>query len=215
MWILGARQRGQKIWQVSAQMTSALEELRRNQSPAAEKAHVCRSSAAGERAALSAGGFSGSLQVVQHAQAPSHIQLMPPGCHCSGSSSCRGTGWSQVGCCSLPEQQNVLGFFCNSKGLDSKSDVFPLINCSQQRSPPSFSDTSSMEHRSGRGRKPSQIKSSHRTILSTISKLLSSPQAQQRQVFPVYWKPPEKCETALTVLGHMDRKSASWTNVFQ
>lgn len=48
------------------------------------------------------------------------------------------------GCCSLPEQQNVL--FCNSKGLDSKSDVFPLMRCSQQRPPPSFCDTSSMEH---------------------------------------------------------------------
>lgn len=144
MWILGASQRGQKSWQVSAQMTSALEELRRNQSPAGEKANVCRSSAAGARAALSAGRFSGSLQAAQHAQAPSHIQLMSPGCHWSGSSSCRGTGWSQVGCCSLPEQQNV--FFCNSKGLDSKSDVFPLIRGSQQRPPPSFSDTSSMEH---------------------------------------------------------------------
>lgn len=93
MWILGACQRGQKIWQVSTQMTSALEELRRNQSPTREKANVCRSSAAVERAVLSAGGFSGSLQVTQHAQAPPHIQLMSPGCHWSGSSSCRGTGW--------------------------------------------------------------------------------------------------------------------------
>lgn len=41
------------------------------------------------------------------------------------------------GCCSLPEQQDV--FFCNSKGLHSKSDVFPLIRCSQQRPhPPSL-----------------------------------------------------------------------------
>lgn len=144
MWILGACQRGQKIWQVSAQMTSALEELRRNQSPTRKKANVCRSSAAGERAVLSAGGFSGSLQVTQRAQAPPHIQLMSPGCHWSGSSSCRGTGRPQIGCWSLPEQQDI--FFCNSKGLDSKSDVFPLISCSQQRPPPSFSDTSSMEH---------------------------------------------------------------------
>lgn len=158
MWILGACQRSQKIWQVSAQMTSALEELCRNQSPAGEKANVCRSSAAGERASLSAGGFSGSLQVAQHAQALSHIQLMSPGCHWSGSSSCRGTGWSQVGCCSLLEEQNV--FFCNSKGLDSKSDAFPLIRCSQQKPPPSSSNTSSMEHQAGRGRKLSKIKSS-------------------------------------------------------
>lgn len=213
MWILGACQGGQEIWQVSAQMTSALEELCRNQSPAGEKANVCRPSAAGEGAALPAGEFSGCLQVAQHAQAASHISLMPPGCHWSGSSSCRGTGWSQVGGCSLPGQQNV--FFCNSKGLDSKSDVFPLISCSQQRPSPSFSDTSSMEHWAGRGRKPSKIKSSHRTILSTIPKLLSSSQAQQRQVFPVYCKPPEKCETALAALSHMDRKSVSRTNVFQ
>lgn len=71
MWILGACQKGQKIWQVSAQMTSILEELCRNQNPAGEKANVCRSATAGEGETLSAGGFSGCSASHSGAQAPS------------------------------------------------------------------------------------------------------------------------------------------------
>lgn len=61
---------------------------------------------------------------------------MRPGCHQSSSSSCRGAGRPQVGCSSLPWWQEI--FFCNSKGSDPKSAVFPLISYSQQRphSPP-------------------------------------------------------------------------------
>lgn len=68
--------------------------------------------------------------------------------------------------------------------------------------------------------KLSKIKFPCRTILSAISKPLYPSQAQKRQVLTVYCKlsnslSQEKCETTLTVLGHMDRKSPSRTNIFQ
>lgn len=105
MWILGACRKGQKIWLVSAQMTSVLEELCRNRSQAGEKANVYSSTTAGRNFLRE--GFLVALPDPQHTQALSHTHLMPPGCHQSGSSSCRAAGWSQIGCSSLPELQDV------------------------------------------------------------------------------------------------------------
>lgn len=58
LWILGMCQKGQEIWQISAQMTSALEGLCRNRDPAGEKANICRPAMAGKEE-ISSRGFSG------------------------------------------------------------------------------------------------------------------------------------------------------------